>query len=54
MLNEYFSACFNASVPPLSQLDEESQTHVEFESTCSEDLMYHGGGPVIHPNIGCH
>ena len=39
MLNEYFSTCFNASVPPLSQLDEESQTHVEFGSTCSEDLL---------------
>ena len=24
---------------PLSQLDEESQTHVEFGSTCSEDLL---------------
>ena len=39
MLNEYFSTCFNASVPPLSQLDEESQTHMEFGSTCSEDLL---------------
>ena len=39
MLNEYFSTCFNASVPPLSQLDEESQTHVEFGSTYSEDLL---------------
>ena len=39
MLNEYFSTCFNASVPPLSQLDEEGQTHVEFGSTCSEDLL---------------
>ena len=39
MFNEYFSTCFNASVPPLSQLDEESQTHVEFGSTSSEDLL---------------
>ena len=39
MLNGYFSTCFNASVPPLSQLDEESQTHVEFGSTCSEDFL---------------
>ena len=39
MLSEYFSTCFNASVLPLSQLDEEIQTHVEFGSTCSEDLL---------------
>ena len=39
MLNEYFSSCFNTSVPPLSQLDEERQTHTEFESASSEDLL---------------
>ena len=39
MLNEYFSSCFNASVPPLSQLDVENQTHIESGSTCPEDLL---------------
>ena len=39
MLNGYFSSCFNASVPPLSQLDEENQTHIESGSTCPEDLL---------------
>ena len=39
MLNEYFSSCFNASVPPLSKLDVENQTHIEPGSTCPEDLL---------------
>ena len=27
MLNNYFSTCFNTSVPPLLQLDDESQAY---------------------------
>ena len=39
MLNEYFSSWINASVPPLSQLDVENQTHIESGSTCPEDFL---------------
>jgi len=39
MLNNYFSTCFNTSVPPLLQLDGESQAYIEFGSTCPEDLL---------------
>jgi len=39
MLNNYFSTCFNTSVPPLLQLDRGSQAYIEFGSTCPEDLL---------------
>ena len=39
MLNNYFSTCSNTSVPPLLQIDDESQAYIEFGSTCPEDLL---------------